>query len=260
MNPNLGYLFHKQYFSPFSPEDWRAIAQGDAPSDAAMDQWEAILKSLTAKIEKIPGPELESPQNFILSTTYPGLLTGGGQPHGLGLINEFSLGFQFDPTTGLPLLPASGVKGVLRAAFPKEGAPHAAEKQAYILELLKQSEKPELDAAALALEIFEGNHRGKPLPAHQRDIFFDAVPAPATNIQLMGEDFITPHKSPFKDPLPIRFIKVMPGVKFIFRFDLKPSRTGGLSPEEKRDLFREILQDQGAGAKTRVGYGQFSPP
>ena len=62
----------------------------------------------------------EMPHSTIieLTTTYPGLLTGTGILHGTGHEGEAKLGLMFDHTTGLPYLPGSSVKGLLRSLFP----------------------------------------------------------------------------------------------------------------------------------------------
>jgi len=54
-----------------------------------------------------------------LTTVYPGLLIGSGYPHESSVIGELKLGFHFDYTTGLPVIPGSSIKGVLRDAFEK---------------------------------------------------------------------------------------------------------------------------------------------
>lgn len=55
---------------------------------------------------------------FALETTYPGLLIGTGYSHETGTAGEFKLGFYFDHTSGLPVIPGSSIKGILRSAFP----------------------------------------------------------------------------------------------------------------------------------------------
>lgn len=59
-------------------------------------------------------------QSIKLQTTYPGLLVGVGYNHQVSNTEAINAGFSFDHTTGLPLLPGSSVKGVLRSAFPGE--------------------------------------------------------------------------------------------------------------------------------------------
>ena len=59
---------------------------------------------------------------------------------------------------------------------------------------------------------------------------------------------------------PAWWLKVLPQVDFKFRFNLKNTEINGItiSAEDKIKLFRKILLDFGIGAKTNVGYGQFT--
>ena len=140
------------------------------------------------------------------------------------------LGFHFDYTTGLPTIQGSSIKGVLRNAFRHKG---------YIEEYVGK----EVDIEALEKEIFDNG-----------DVFFDAVVVSSGKI--LGDDFLAPHgDDPLKNPTPLRFIKVLPNVKFRFDFELAD---GILAKEEKSKLFQNILSDLGLGAKTNVGYGKFA--
>lgn len=105
-----------------------------------------------------------------------------------------------------------------------------------------------------------------PKSIYQRDIFLDAYPSEAkdSNGVFLGPDFITPHVhrrdsalSPFTNPIPIMFMKILPRVVIIFQFDLKE---GILPVDLKKELFKYILLQIGIGAKTNVGYGQFREP
>ena len=102
-------------------------------------------------------------------------------------------------------------------------------------------------------------------------MFLDAV-VKHGNAQgcLVGLDNITPHPSPTKNPIPVLILKVLPKVVFEFRFVLKDSvieikdsenilRTFTVTAEQKRVLFRQLLELMGAGAKTNVGYGALKP-
>jgi CRISPR-associated protein Cmr6 len=68
------------------------------------------------------------------------------------------------------------------------------------------------------------------------------------------DDYITPHNDKYKDPFPLRFLKVSPNVTFKFYFELS---NGIIGRENKLRLFDKILLDLGVGAKTNVGYEQF---
>lgn len=72
-----------------------------------------ILSELK-KLEEI----FSKTDGFQLKTSYPGLLIGVGYSHNSLSEGEFQNGFYFDYTTGLPMVPGSSVKGVLRDAFP----------------------------------------------------------------------------------------------------------------------------------------------
>jgi len=133
----------------------------------------------------------------------------------------------------------------------------------------------------LELEIFEGKIpaikengtiENQPISIYERDIFFDAylvsTDHPAINRSnyqnrkpFIGDDYITPHvnrkkpeMSPFTNPIPLMFMKILPEVIIQFQFDVK---NGLLTKEQKEELFRRLLLDFGIGAKTNVGYGQF---
>jgi len=64
----------------------------------------------------------------------------------------------------------------------------------------------------------------------------------------------------FKNPTPIRFLKIAPNVTFTFQFKLKDScfeNNQKITPNEKIELFKKILLDFGIGAKRNVGYGNL---
>lgn len=191
-------------------------------------------------------------ETFRLSTTYPGLLVGTGLHHGTGGVkNDLKMGFQFDYTTGLPYIPGSSLKGVLRSMFPENK--DDARRCKYIRSLLPDTLKGLTDEGIVTLkkDIFE---QGK-------DIFFDAliVDSKAPDKRIMGEDYITPHREALKNPVPLQIIKVLPCVVFSFPFRLKDCLIEGkkVKATDKKVLFRKILLEIGVGAKTNTGYGQF---
>lgn len=195
---------------------------------------------------------------FKLKTTYPGLLIGTGLMHNIGVDEEFKIGLQFDYTTGLPIIPGSSVKGLLRSAFPDEKDRYFDEKREYIESLLSEIKNIQIDIESLRDEIFEGTDNDKRLPLNKRDIFFDAVIIKGDKEgKIFGEDYITPHDKPLKDPDVLKFLKILPGVTFEFRFDLKDSKNNLLKADKKLELFKRIILDLGIGAKTNVGYGNL---
>lgn len=199
---------------------------------------------------------LEGVEGFKLKTTYPGLLCGIGYHHEVNRPKEegqgqgkkkdepllYQLGMYFDYSSGLPVIPGSSIKGALRSAIEEwkflEGA---------------DTDKPwsGWDAENFVKAVFEG--KGQSI--YERDIFLDAIPIEVSGQGLFGEDYITHHPSPLKEPNPVRFLRVNPGVTYQFRFILRNQESFGA--EDKRELFKEIILSLGLGAKTNVGYGRF---
>jgi CRISPR-associated protein Cmr6 len=71
--------------------------------------------------------------------------------------------------------------------------------------------------------------------------------------KIFASDYITTHHpedpmGEFKDPTPIKFLKILSEVTWQFQFKAQP---------DDIELFRKIILDFGLGAKTNVGYGQF---
>jgi CRISPR-associated protein Cmr6 len=227
-----------------------------------------------------------------LKTTYPGLFLGSGYNHETGNIGEFKLGFFFDHTSGLPTIPGSSVKGVLRSVFPQfkkithlrdleQASTLQKHKAQYVAELAdlpgaKQAE-PTLALLwlihRLEMAIFEGcvlstDDTGKvistttPMLLHDRCL--DAYPNVAVNKPIFASDVLTPHgKDPLKNPKPLPFLKVMPHIRFEFCFllhDLDLGHDTVFDVARKRKLFEAILREVGVGAKTNVGYGQLIHP
>ena len=272
--PNLGYLFYEEYYRELNDNDWNSLVTQNKPalSKPAVDHISGINSKIkNSKLSDYSGIKevfapIQNLQHFDLKTTYPGLLVGSGWDHSAGNIEgEFKIGFYFDYTSGLPVIPGSSVKGVIRSAFPnKENArlseDYKEQREMYIKECLRSiglCQTNEVDINKLEKEIFEGVKHDKLQPIYKRDIFYDAVAIRSDNegSLFMGDDFITPHKdSPYTNPIPIKFLKVLPNVIFRFQFDLKD---GLITAECKLKLFKRIILDLGMGAKTAVGYGQF---
>lgn len=198
----------------------------------------------------------------------PGLLIGSGLAHGLpGSEEDVKTGLQFDYTSGLPVIPGSSVKGVIRSAFPtikedkKQSNEADAEKLNYIKSLI--ADIPEF--SALRLEDKDILELGNQMFNHG-DVFADALLVGyGTRMkqhgpvkQVLAEDYITPHTGgPLAQPIPIKIVKVAPGVTFAFCFKFSETKIGSekVDADMKKALCTAILQDLGVGAKTNVGYG-----
>ena len=190
---------------------------------------------------------------FELQTTYPGLLAGTGYAHGLGyseVSEDINCGFSFDYVTGQPYIPGSSVKGILRSAFDADKE----ELRDFIADFCGISETA-LDS--LKNQIFGSEKED----GEGEDVFLDAVicRGDAEN-RIVGDDYITPHRSAIENPTPIRIIKVLPDVVFEFRFVLKDFEKDGIkvTAKQKLALFSELAQILGVGAKTNVGYGALT--
>lgn len=277
-NSNTGYLFHKRYFDGFSwppnQKDQKLFFDGEVNP--------RILDRKFRQSDRIPSPGA----NFTIPlwTTYPGLIIGSGYSHGTGYEGEFKIGFHFDYTSGMPVLPGSSVKGILRSAFPdwkkdKTTPIEIKKNKARLIWFLitgKQIEAltEEESAAISELEeqIFEGKRQGERMSIYGCDTFFDAVVLDGFVSEqgggfIFGKDFITPHKHPtkpeldqFANPVPLMFLKVLPYVPWEFRFSLHDSEVpllGRVGASLKLAIFEKILLMLGIGAKTNVGYGQL---
>jgi len=184
---------------------------------------------------------LPGTRTFSLMTRYPGLLVGAGYLHPKlrSSTDDFQLGFFFDHTTGLPLINGSSIKGVIRSRFPEKGDRYYDQKIAYLKERYGVDYSQELVS-----RLFE----------ERQVIFYDAYISRADGKgRIFGSDYITSHYSDelsgvFKEPNPIRFLKILPEVTFTFQFR---------ATDDDVKLFQKILVDFGVGAKTNVGYGQF---
>ncbi len=261
MSGNAGFLFYKDYYDGV---DWGNIERNSTLFENKSNNVKNLgLDRYTFNIENL--------QSFTFITTYPGLVLGTGYHHETGVEGEFKIGFYFDHTTGLPVIPGSSVKGLLRSAFPNRENKKLTDeyknpRAAYLQEIFEELKFENLESINidnLELEIFEGiknkdakKASEKYLPMNERDIFHDAFPEKVSDDDgLFSDDFITPHgDNPLKNPIPLKFLKVSPGVSFQFIFDLKD---GIITKEEKLKLLLNIVLDMGVGAKTNVGYGQF---
>lgn len=182
--PNYGWKFYRDYYHDVN--FWETDKK----------RQEGFFKSKNktfenARLEMLFSDEVEF-QGFPLRLVYPGLLSGVGYSMGVGMIGEFKIGFYFDYTTGMPVLPGSSVKGVLRSIFPssslkelngklKRSSKNNKQKAFFIWNLICDldgidkkkfvkkedgcflNENEEKIIRQIELEIFEGRNIGKEL-------------------------------------------------------------------------------------------------
>ena len=221
---------------------------------------------------------------------YPGLITGIGLPHETGTDeseytynDEYKLGMHFDYTYGIPVIYGSSVKGVLHSYFQEYvGKLHIVQNgENKVLSYAKGESLTAEQQKKLEREIFGSNIDSSDdndnMPVGNRDIFFDAIPVQAAPQGpkpkkdgkpiypggVLSDDYLCPHnENVFKDPIPIHFLRITPGVIIRFAFHLQDTCVDGIcfSADAKIELYKKVLTDVGIGAKTNVGYGRLKKP
>ncbi len=224
---NLNLLFNKSYYNALHP-DKKQTELDNAFKDVNGQMFQAVFLH-DRDYKALPVAK----HTFLLKTAYPGLLIGIGNSHGSGeSAEDIAVGFSFDYTSGQPYIPGSSVKGILRSHF-KDRPEAVGSLSGRTVQQVKTLEK----------EIFEGS-----------DVFFDAVVYDGDEFgHLIGSEYITPHPDPMQNPIPVHLIKVLPDVRFEFRFRL--CNSAEMTAAEKKDLFYNLLVTFGVGAKTNVGFG-----
>lgn len=278
---NLGLFFQRGYYKDLTA---KILNDDTKDKDLQKQYFNSRNSELMDSSKRIIQREsmISNTVSFKLQTVYPGLITGIGMAHATGMEGEGKLGMAFDFTSGLPYIPGSSVKGLLRSMFPIL-PPHKPNdkvsektkkllppKRQYICDIWKEKVMPkckdlqmleEDEVDELAKIIFEGQIEKSFLPIYDRDVFFDAqIEGNYEEKGILDFDYITPHKDALKNPTPIKFLKILPNVTFVFEFKLGDSTlsSGKTVPGvAKMWLFKEILTTVGIGAKTNVGYGQL---
>lgn len=197
-------------------------------------------------------------------------------PFATGLGNEHPLenGFAFLNPYGVPYLPASGVKGVVRAAAMELASGQWAETGGW-----DEVARYPVDATGgrLALSMVEVLFGREPSRGDSEHVagtlrFWDVIP------QIPGDsllvEIMTPHqKHYYQDgepphdsgqPNPISFLTVPPGSGFHFHVTCDLNRLGRIAPDLAENgrwkalltaAFEHAFEWLGFGAKTAVGYG-----
>jgi len=266
---NAGYCFYRRKGSgSVLPRMSLLQITGASKLDSSLNQISLI------DYYKIPDAE-----SFALTTVYPGLFIGSGYPSPVDeekKDEEFKLGFFFDHTTGLPVVPGSSVKGVLRRLFRKnltegeleESRKARCEYLSGLLGLDKNNQITPQNLGAWERRFFTPDAKGRGIIYH--DAYISKLPE---NKAIWADDFITPHidekgkPAPFKNPKPLRFLKIAPGAEITFQFDLRQANLGvfliegaplpAIAWDKIKNLFRQILIDFGLGARRNLGYGSF---
>jgi len=169
---------------------------------------------------------------------------------GLGATHPYETGFIWHKTLGVPYLPGSSIKGLMRA-WVEEWCNFTPNKKMDILRLFGYggSDETSYDEAGTL-------------------IVFDALPARVPKLEI---DIINPHYQPYYDdkrkppadyynPVPVFFLTVAPGQQFRFALAPRPGAMNGKPVDDVNtglELLKEALGTIGAGGKTSTGYGIF---
>ena len=212
-------------------------------------------------------------------------------PFTTGLGNEHPLenGFAFLNPYGLPYLPGSGVKGVLRQAARELARGDWGDTQGW----LRDEEKPysvviQKRTVMLSMcDVLFGRETAAGDADHVRGAlsFWDVIPqikGDHLHVEIMTPhqghyyqqkhdrktgDSVSPHES--GQPIPIPFLTVPPGSEFVFHVVCDLPRLRRLAPELAQDgqwktllnaAFEHAFEWLGFGAKTAVGYGAMQSP
>lgn len=242
-NPGLWYdkfcLLWKKGKWEFDKNKWVQLASGEVGDDTAIAEYVARL---TALVYDRGGMALD-------------FYTDGRLVTGLGRSHPVENGLVWHPTLGVPYLPGSSVKGMVRAWVGWKRL----EGQA--TEAVSKCIKEE-DIKRIFGDLTDLYGAGSVL-------FFDALP---TGVVRLEADVMTPHYAPYYqghadipgdwyNPVPIPFLTV--GANQRFRFFLAPRFPE--CPQDREDVRRakewlvEALDILGAGAKTALSYGRFRP-
>lgn len=171
---------------------------------------------------------------------------------GLGSGHPYEAGFVWHRTLGVPYLPGSSVKGLIRA-WAEQWNPKTWDEFKRLF--------GDMDTDSVGTLII-----------------FDAIPAEAPKLEV---DIMNPHYSEYYQdpqhtppadylsPKPVFFLAVAESAKFTFALaprrldnDFRASRRDVVHPDVERGftLLTEALEYLGTGGKTAVGYGRMKPP
>lgn len=213
---------------------------------------------------------------------------------GLGAGHPTETGMILDRNTGMPFIPANGIKGVLRLAHSLNlDKSECFDKKTWLrkgfinkrneFQVSENGDHVMVDDKEPSLRKYFGDTATKSGCVRGQIVFLDAFPetVPELKTDIMNPHFKSYYKGPTENerepfkgpmetesPLPIKFLTVEKETVFIFRCFVSP-----LLPPEKPDgvsrnwteedshaveaMFRKALVEIGMGAKTAVGYGRF---
>lgn len=177
---------------------------------------------------------------------------------GLGSGHPTETGMILDRNTGLPYIPASSIKGVLRLSQ----AINCADENGNVDENDKRIVKY-FGTTSDAQEAKRGQ-------LFILDAYPDSERVPKLKLDIMnphfGNYYSGTNKQPVETetPVPIKFLTVKEGAMFVFRCAFMPLGNEILSENERQEIQQDVdamfdtaFETVGFGGKTAIGYGRF---
>ena len=255
-------------FSLLSPRvvEWTQNKRGDFSSSTEMMQ-KLAQKSVSAfsasnkSLEKIQ----ERQKSYIdylkeMNVITFGIKAKSSSPFitGLGFGHPTETGMILDRNTGLPYIPASSIKGVLRLSQ----AINCADVNGSVDENDERIVKY-FGATSDAQEAKRGQ-------LVILDAYPDSGKVPKLKVDIMnphfGKYYSGENKQPVEteSPVPIKFLTAKEGTSFVFRCAFMPLGNKILSENERKKIqddldamFKTAFETVGFGGKTSIGYGRF---
>jgi CRISPR-associated protein Cmr6 len=258
-NGNFGLWYNK--FIPVSDNDYKASDKFGNTSKAIdyyKEQYSKIImldkllkeKHMKQALFLKSFSENKFNKIIIVAKAISPLITGLGETHP----HETSM--VFERNIGVPYIPASSIKGIMRFT-------HSLDRYLDNKENIKtdnkygseyfDDEEDEIIRCAYGTQNWKG-----------RVIFLDAYPLYKPELKI---DVMTPHYVPYYtdtsgktppadyyNPVPLKFLTVKEETIFIFRILANKEK-----PDEKKicSIMKKALTEEGIGAKTAIGYGRF---
>ena len=237
--PNLSLKYYK--WADFYKNDFTGFQ--DDKKDA-QTKYNFLKKCIALSGESDYKQAFETRKNLLegIGITFT-MITASRLVFGMGYKHPTEIGFMFDWTSGLPVIPGSSLKGAAR--YAAEIGNHECIKEIFGAD----------EGDAQAGEI----------------VFFSAYPCLLDNKPFLELDVMTPHYSEYYSdpannppadwysPVPLHFLTVPAGTKYCFclarRKDLRDKESPLLKKAE--NILRCALSEFGVGAKTSVFYGYF---
>jgi len=175
---------------------------------------------------------------------------------GIGETSPTEVGMLFDRNSGVPYIPASSVKGVVRYAYCVNFARKNPEKIADG----KFVDEKDIDGLIPLFGSLDSKNSSRGGYAFM-DVY--AEEAPEIIIDIMNPHFGKYYKGDStegpvetEDPVPIKFLAIEKGVVFKFRGFFLSTEAESYC-EQLVEAFVTALTELGIGAKTALGYGRF---